>query len=530
MRISGGTRRIVVIAVAVVIVGGGAGAAYAARSSSGPVYRLATVTSADVTASLTEDGTLTPEQSADVAFTVSGTVATVDVSAGQRVTAGQTLGTLDTTSLMVSLTAARSALANANLKVANDIASQDNAAGGSARSTPSQPSASASSPASSLPALQQAVLSAQQKADTALALAKTAETEASQVCTPSPAPSASSPSPGLTSAPPVTCAAATQHVLTDETAVLKDLQTLSEQEGALSTALSQAVAAAGTSGDGAGAGTGSGGSADGGGSSPGGSTSPGGSGSPSGPVSAAQLAADQEAADAAAVQVTVAQQNLAGATAVSPISGTVVSVSVQEGANASAGGTAFEVAQLDSWQVLTQVPVADMPQLKTGQKASVVPDGSNTALSGAVVTIGLQRTPNSEPVTYPVTIGLAGQPSGLHQGGYAAVTIVTGQSSGVSVPTSAVHYSGSKATVTVYAAGKARSVRVGVGTKGSVLTRITSGLAIGQQVVLANLNAPMPTNNPSNNFGGPGPILGGGIFVQPGGPGGPIINVGGPAG
>jgi multidrug efflux pump subunit AcrA (membrane-fusion protein) len=302
-------------------------------------------------------------------------------------------------------------------------------------------------------------------------------------------------------------------VLTDETAVLQDLQTLSGQEDALSTALSQAVAAAGTSGD-----------------SPGGSTSLGGSGSSGGPVSAAQLAADQKSADAAAAQVTVAQQNLAGATAVSPITGTVVLVSAQEGASASAGSTEFEVAQLDGWQVLTQVPVADMPQLKTGQRASVVPDGSITALSGAVVTIGLQPIPNSNPVSYPVTIGLAGRPSELHQGGYAAVTITTGQTNGTSVPTSAVHYSGSNATVIVYATGKARSVRVRVGTKGSVMTRITSGLVIGQHVVLANLNAPMPSNNPSNNFGGPGPIPGGGaFFVGPGGPGGPII-VGGSAG
>ncbi len=529
MRISGGTRRMVVIAVAVVIAGGGAGAAYAARSSSSPAYRLATVTSADVTASLNEDGTLTPVQTADVAFTVSGTVATVDASAGQEVTAGQTLGTLDTTSLKVSLTAARSALANANLKVANDIASQDNAARGPAGPSPSQPTASASSPASSLAPLQRAVLTSQQHADTALALANTAETKADQACASSSSPSASSSSPSPTSSPPVTCAAATHYVLTDETAVLQDLQALSRQEDALSTALSQAVAAAETSGGGAGAGAGSGGSADGGGSSPGGSTSPGGSGNSGGPVSAAQLAADQESVDAAAVQVTVAQQNLAGATAVSPISGTVVSVSAQEGAGASAGSTEFEVAQLDGWQVLTQVPVADMPQLKTGQQASVVPDGSSTALSGAVVTIGLQRTPNSNPATYPVTIGLAGQPSGLHQGGYAAVTITTGQSSGVSVPTSALHYAGSKATVTVYAAGKTRTVRVKVGTKGPVMTRITSGLVIGQHVVLANLNAPILSNNPSNNFVGPGPIQGGSFNVEPGGPGGPII-VGGPVG
>jgi multidrug efflux pump subunit AcrA (membrane-fusion protein) len=512
MRISSGTRRIAVIGVAVVVILGGAGAAYAAMSSSGPAYQLATVTSANVTASLNEVGTLMPDQQADVAFAASGTVATVDVSAGQQVTAGQTLGKLDTTSLTASLTQAQSTLANAQLKVANDIASQDTAAGEPTGSSASQPTTSASS----LAPLQQAVLSSQSQADAALALAKTAVAQADKACAPSPAPSASpspspspAPSPSPTSPAPVTCAAATQQVLTDEAAVLKDVQTLSGQESALSAALSQAIA---------GAGDGDGGANDGGGSSPGGSTSPGGSGNPGGPVTAAQLAADQQSADAAAEAVTVAQQNLAGATVVSPISGTVVSVSVTPGSAASAGSTAFEVAGLDSWQVQTQVPVADMPQIKTGQPASVLPNGSSTPLSGAVVTIGLMPTPNSNPVTYPVTLGLAGQPSGLHQGGYAAVTITTGQASGVSVPTSAVHYSGSGATVTVYAAGKTRSVRVKVGTKGAVMTLITSGLAIGQQVVLANLNAPLPNNNPSSTFNGPGP---GSVQVNISGPGGP---------
>jgi multidrug efflux pump subunit AcrA (membrane-fusion protein) len=530
MRISGGTRRIAVIAVAVVIVCGGAGAAYAAMSSSGPDYRLATVTSADVTAALNEVGTLMPTQQADVAFTVGGTVATVKVSAGQQVTAGQTLGTLDTTALTASLDAAQSTLANDKLTVANDIASEDNAAGVSPGSSASQPTTSAPSSVSSLGPLQQAVLSGQSQADAALALAKTAEAQAEQACAPSPAPSptpspssasrhsSDSPSPSPTSSP-VTCSAATQQVVTDETAVLKDLQTLSGQESALSSALSQAIAGAGASGagdDGSGGG-GSGGGGSGGGGSGGGGTGGGGTGNSGAPVSATQLAADQESEDAAAEQVTVAEQNLAAATVVSPISGTVVSVSVTPGSTASPGSTAFEVAGLDSWQVQTQVPVADMPQLKAGQQATVLPDGTSTPLSGAVVTIGLMPTPNSNPVTYPVTLGLDGQPSGLHQGGYAAVTITTAQTSGVSVPTSAVHYSGGHATVTVYADGTARSVRVKVGTKGPVMTRITSGLTIGQQVVLANLNAPMPNNNPSGNNG---PIPGGGpVFVGPGGPG-----------
>ena len=240
---------------------------------------------------------------------------------------------------------------------------------------------------------------------------------------------------------------------------------------------------------------------------------PGGSSS-AGPVSAAQLAADQASADAAAAQLTVAQQDLAAATLVSPISGTVVTVSVTPGSSTSAGSTAFVVAGLDSYQAVTTVPVADMPELKVGQRASVQPDGVRTPLGGSVALIGLLPA-TSGSATYPVTIGLTGQPSGLEAGDYANVIITTAQSTGVSVPTSAVHGSGHVASVTVYAGGKTRVTRVTVGTKGPVMTRITSGLKLGQQVVLADLSQPLPTNNLANQFPGPGGpgFIGGAIKV-----------------
>jgi multidrug efflux pump subunit AcrA (membrane-fusion protein) len=527
--------RIAALTVAgVVVAGGGAGTAYAAMSSSGPAYRLATVTSADETASLLEVGTLSPVQQADVAFSASGTVQRVLVRAGQYVTAGQALGSLDTTSLKASLASAQSTLAQANLQVDNDIASQNNAA--DTTGAGSAGTAAASHPVSSLGPLQQEVLSAQRQVDSALAQAKTALAQAKQACattpspspSPSPSPTAAPQSPSPTTAPdqtaattlpatttgdpsPPTCADATQRVLDAETAVLQAQQALSGRLSALENALST------DAGSPAGGG-GSGGSGPAGGSGPtGGST----------PVSAAQLAADQASADAAAAQVTVAEQGLAAATVVSPVSGTVTEVNVTPGTSAAAGSTAFEITGLNSFQVLTSVPVTDMPELKVGEPASVQPDGVSTPVSGSVVSIGLMPDTSQSPPTYPVTIGLTGQPSGLHPGGYASVTIVTARGSGVSVPTSAVHYSGSKATVTVYAGGKPRVTKVKVGTRGPVMTQITSGLRIGQQVVLANLNAPLPNNNPNDQGPGSGvPILiggpGGGVstFVGQGGPGG----------
>ena len=246
---------------------------------------------------------------------------------------------------------------------------------------------------------------------------------ATRTATASPAAAGTShPAPAPSQA---TCAGATQGVLDAETAALQAQQALSGQLAALDAALSSATAAASKS-------------AGGGGSS---STVRGGGGS-AGPVSAARLAADQASADAAAAQVTLAQANLAEARVVSPIDGTVVTVSVTPGASAGAGSTAFVIAGLDSYQVVTTVTVADLPDLKVGQRASVQPDGMSSPLSGSVALIGLVPASSGSPATYSVTIGLTGPPSGLHAGGYANVTITTAQGSGVSVPTSAVHGSG----------------------------------------------------------------------------------------
>jgi multidrug efflux pump subunit AcrA (membrane-fusion protein) len=352
-------RRIAALSVTGAVVAGGAGTAYAAMSSSAPVYRLAGVTSADVTAALHVVGTLTPVRQADVAFPVGGTVASVAVRPGQHVTAGQTLGSLDPTPFKADLTAAQSTLANANLQVDTDAASQNATTTRPVTSPASQP---ASQPTSSVRPLQQAVLSAQRQVDGALARAKTALGQARQACAPSPSPSPTTTPPvtakatGTSHPAPVpsqsTCADATQRVLDAESAALQAQQALSGRLAALNVALSSAAATASKS-----AGGGAGGSTVQGASRGGGSA---------GPVSAAHLAADQASADAAAAQVTVAQANLADARVISPIDGTVITVSVTPGASAGAGSTAFVIAGLDSYQVVTTVAVADLPDSRSG--------------------------------------------------------------------------------------------------------------------------------------------------------------------
>jgi len=517
-------RRGTAAGLAALVVLAGAGTAYATVSAPGPAYRLATVTPAQVGATLNVAGTLTPAQQADVPFPVNGTVAAVEVRAGQRVTAGQVLGKLSKASLRAGVTAAQSTLAQANLQVSSDLASQDQAASGSGTGSESA--------SGGLRPLQQAVLRAQRRADQALARAKAALASAGRACgrpapsptstpsssrtpvpgvspsaaaTPSPAgtpsPSGSgrpSPAPTLSSAPG-SCAHATKRVLAAETVVLHAQQALSHQLTALGAALAQATGRGGT------------------GPSAGGPSAAG-AARPAGPVSAAQLAADQATADAGAAQLTLAQQDLDNAVVRSPIDGTVVSVDVGQGAAVTAGDTAFEIAGLDSYQVQAEVPVTGLPMLKVGQRASVQADGLAGPLTGSVLSIGLTPDTSSSPVTYPVTIGLTGQPAGLHPDGFADVVISTGHSRGVSVPTSAVHYTKHGATVTVYAAGRVRTVKVTVGTKGLVRTRITAGLTAGQQVVLAILGQPLPSSNPNQGPGFGSAIIPAGrgvVFGQP---------------
>lgn len=76
--------------------------------------------------SVSGSGTLTPTVQEDVSFAVSGTVTSVDVAAGDTVTAGQQLATVDTLQLNAALLQAKAELASAQASLSN---AQDEADG-----------------------------------------------------------------------------------------------------------------------------------------------------------------------------------------------------------------------------------------------------------------------------------------------------------------------------------------------------------------------------------------------------------------
>ena len=553
------TRRVLIIAgVAVVVLGGGIGA-YAATRSSSDTYRTAVAGPGRVTATLAATGTIEPVSEATVGFPVAGQVASVNVKQGQQVSSGDTLAQLNTTTLAASVSSAQSTVATSQAKLASDQASQNVVTTATTTHTQtgsSQTSGSTNSAATQklaglakdLTTGQNAVLGAQKQVDSDLTLVGAdvaSDQDASADCpqviaylktlgqqppaTTSTSGKSTSTSTSATPQPPSTsviddCQQLMQTVLTDESKASTDEHTLSSAESSLSTALSNATAAVGAA---------AGSSASGKASS---STSPQASNpstahtTSSGPASADQIAADQASTDSANAQLAEAQQNMAAATLLSPISGTIAEVDLTAGENTSANSTTAHIVVVGPGEdeVTTAVSDSQVGQVKPGQAVSVEPDGSTTPIAGKVSAIGaLASTTSSGTASYPVTISLGNPTQQLFAGATASVAITLNTATAaVTVPTSAVHTTGGFSIVTTLVNGAPTLTRVTVGVRGADLTQITQGLKAGDQVVLADLDTALPTAGTTNTRGGFGGGGAGGL-TGAGGAGGAARGGGG---
>ncbi len=321
-------------------------------------------------------------------------------------------------------------------------------------------------------------------------------------------------SPGSTGTP--TCSQALAQATSAQSAVSAAAEKLSHDERTLDAALGST--------------SGSGGSSSSGGptATTGSPTVPASSGSASNPTAARQatpqqLAVDQASIDTAQATLNDAQLALLGSNLVSTISGTVASVSIAPG-DSVAAGSGSSTAQIviigtgSSYDVSTDIPVADIGKVAVGQQVLVTPDATNTVVQGRVTTIGVLATSGSTTTTYPVTIALESTGLGGLSGSDADVEIIVHKSVDVTtVPSSAVRTVGSVHLVTVMDGTTAKATPVTLGTVGDVLTQVKSGVAPGERVVLADLDQPLPTTSTSSlrtgfGGGGGGGLAGGGGF------------------
>ena len=553
-------RRTVTAAVVLVLLAGG-GLAVAQTTGSKPtVYRLATASQQAVTATLEGVATIQPVVQADVAFPNAGTVTTVDVAVGDTVTTGQQLAQLDTADLLVTVRSKEAALDKAQLILAEAIDGKDvsSLVGGAAgRSFVLSPAAVTRAlallPADApdgLAAARAGVAAAQHDVDSAISEAAGALDSATSVCS-AIGVDPDSTDPSAVSSAVNACQSALNTVVSKQDKVKGAQNDLADASSALDSLLQQwaddaatattaepattapaattaTTSPATTSGStsdtstttstpsagdttpssdvpssttgGRTGGGGSGRSSSGGGATR--SAGAGGGATTKSPT-ASDIAGYQQDVDAAQSALDVAYLAVAQATIASPIDGTVIAVNIAPGDSVSAGSATetIVIQGAGGYEATTTVSLADVADVKVGATATVLPDGSSTAFNGKVVSVAVVPTTSTAGTSsFAVAIALDGDTSALHNGGIGSVAIVTGSTEPtLAVPTSAVTTDGSTHTVQVYDGTTVTTTRVEVGVIGPVWTQITSGVTEGQQVVLAELDKPLPSSATSSS-------------------------------
>ncbi len=225
-----------------------------------------------------------------------------------------------------------------------------------------------------------------------------------------------------------------------------------------------------------------------------------------------------------------AQTNLGYATITSPINGTVISKSVEEGQTVAASFNTpelFTIAKdLTNMQVVANVDEADIGGVKEGDRVTFTVDAyPDDTFEGTVKQVRLEATTTNNVVTYEVVISAPNADLKLKPGLTANVTIYTQERSGVlAVATKALRFTPTKETVgkdmkIVDCKGKNKvwtlngntltAHPVTIGQSDGINTEITKGLKQGDKIVTEIVvNVPEEEDAPQQSQGlisGPGP-------------------------
>ena len=225
-----------------------------------------------------------------------------------------------------------------------------------------------------------------------------------------------------------------------------------------------------------------------------------------------------------------AQTNLGYATITSPIDGTVISKSVEEGQTVAASFNTpelFTIAKdLTNMQVVANVDEADIGNVKEGDRVTFTVDAyPDDTFEGTVKQVRLEATTTNNVVTYEVVISAPNADLKLKPGLTANVTIYTQERSGVlAVATKALRFTPTKETVgkdmkIVDCKGKNKvwtlngntltAHPVTIGQSDGINTEITKGLKQGDKIVTEIVvNVPEEEDAPQQSQGlisGPGP-------------------------
>ncbi len=531
------------VAAVVVVAAAGVTTGLLLTSSSGVQYQTEPATIGTVSQTVTLSGTLEPVSQADLNFGAPGTVSTVSVHVGQKVTEGTVLATLDSSSLVAQVDQAQASYGNAVLALktaetpTGSLVSQDETAVTNDERALSSAESSLvqtnDDNEESLVQSQQALQTAQtnmsndaaqmEDAEAALAAAESKETsdcngdaQAPTVCTQDQS-TVSNDEAQVTSDQSAD-ANAQSSVQADNESVTstqqKNVQSMSQAEAAVTSAQSTLATARANlqmASDGS---------------------------------YANALMSDEASVASAESNLQVAEKSLTDAQLIAPISGTVTGVNIVPDASVTAGTSTVgspsssssssssgagsstpdvEIVSPGTFEIQATASDTQLPELKVGQVAEFTASGATSTYSGTVTDINTLPTISSGVATFPITIGVKGSTLDLYEGISASVSVTTLSVANVlAVPSSAVHTVGTSSYVDILSNGKEVTKSVTVGAVGSTLTQIKSGLTPGEEVILAEVTSTVPSSTSTGGgFGGFGGFGGGGGFISRSVSGGP---------
>jgi multidrug efflux pump subunit AcrA (membrane-fusion protein) len=271
-------------------------------------------------------------------------------------------------------------------------------------------------------------------------------------------------------------------------------------------------------------------------------------------TTSAELVADKASVTDAKSGVTDARTALAGAVLRSPIAGTVAEVNVSKGDESSGSGSSssaagssttgsstttgsgqgasttgttstsssssgdFVVLGGKKWTISTTVDDTEVGLIAKGDQAQITTDNVTGSIFGTVSSVSVLSSSTSGSASYPVTVAVTGSPAGLHDGASATVSLIYKQVSNVlTVPTTAIHTSGTSKYVELSSNGKQVKTTVTTGLSSGGTTQIKSGLKSGDEVVVESVTAGRTTTGGTSGntttrtgFGGTGGFPGGG--------------------
>ncbi len=241
-------------------------------------------------------------------------------------------------------------------------------------------------------------------------------------------------------------------------------------------------------------------------------------------VQAAQLAVNQTTLIAPTSGVVISINGVPGETAGGGTAQSPGSLAPQPSSSASGGSSGFMVID-DNSSFVAVMPFAetDAARLAANQTTAFTFDAiPNLTISGHVLTISPSATVVSNVVDYYVSFVLNRTDPRLREGMTANASVTVAQAdNAVRVPNAAVRTTGGTTMVTVLSKGQQVATEVITGVVGDTYTEIKAGLNEGDTVVLPAIRTSTGAANGGNLLrgggGGGGGTFGGGGVVRGGG-------------